>query len=129
MTKEFTYFILFSLVPRFRLDSGLGETGSKTSGGSGVRRSHRSEGSSVRRSDVFQTFSEDMEEELEKTKVVKAFWDLRQEVRRSASPNLFGEFQNFVRLLSYVIPSPRASVFFFFFFFFCFNFCLLLSFF
>ena len=85
MTKEFTYFILFSLVPRFRLDSGLGETGSKTFGGSGVRRSHRSEGSSVRRSDVFQTLcEEDMEEELEKTKVVKAFWDLRQEVRRSA---------------------------------------------
>ena len=39
----------------------------------------------MRRSDVFQTFcEEDMEEELEKTKVVKAFWDLRQEVRRIA---------------------------------------------
>ena len=38
----------------------------------------------MRRSDVFSAFSEeDMEEELEKTKVVKAFWDLRQEVRMS----------------------------------------------
>jgi len=35
----------------------------------------------MRRSDVFSVLSEnDMEEELEKTKVVKAFWDLRQEV-------------------------------------------------
>ena len=35
----------------------------------------------MRRSDVLSVFSEDdMEEELEKTKVVKAFWDLRQEV-------------------------------------------------
>lgn len=37
----------------------------------------------MRRSDVFSVLSEnDMEEELEKTKVVKAFWDLRQEVRQ-----------------------------------------------
>lgn len=58
----------------------------------------------MRRSDVFRAFcEEDMEEELEKTKVVKAFWDLRQEVRRSARPNLFGELQNFVRLLSHFL--------------------------
>ena len=38
----------------------------------------------MRRTDVFSTYSEDdMEQELEKTKVVKAFWDLRQEVRIS----------------------------------------------
>ena len=78
-------FSLISLVFRFLVDSGLGDTGrspgSRTLGGSGFRRSHRSEGSSMRRSDVFSTLSEnDMEEELEKTKVVKAFWDLRQEV-------------------------------------------------
>ncbi|XP_078364681.1 leucine-rich repeat serine/threonine-protein kinase 1-like isoform X2 [Oculina patagonica] len=64
---------------------GLGNTGpspgSRTLGGSFYQRAHQSEGSSMRRSDVFSTLSEDdMEEELEKTKVVKAFWDLRQEV-------------------------------------------------
>lgn len=40
-----------------------------------------SEGSRGRRSDVYTANTErDMEEELERTKVVKAFWDLRQEV-------------------------------------------------
>ena len=47
-----------------------------------MRRKHYSEGSSIRRSDAHSAaFEDDMEEELEKTKVVKAFWDLRQEVR------------------------------------------------
>lgn len=76
------YFSL-SLLPRFRFDSGFGDTASRTLPAS-FPRSHLSEGSSMRRSDVFSEFSEeDMEEELEKTKVVKAFWDLRQEVRMS----------------------------------------------
>lgn len=66
------------------LDSGLGNTGpspgSRTLSGS-CYRSHLSEGSSGRRSDVYTANIErDMEEELERTKVVKAFWDLRQEV-------------------------------------------------
>ena len=66
------------------LDSGLGNTGpspgSRTLSGS-CYRSHVSEGSSGRRSDVYTANTErDMEEELERTKVVKAFWDLRQEV-------------------------------------------------
>ena len=45
-----------------------------------MRRQHYSEGSSIRRSAAFE---DDMEEELEKTKIVKAFWDLRQEVRKN----------------------------------------------
>lgn len=49
-----------------------------------MRRKHYSEGSSIRRSDPPSAlFEDDMEEELEKTKVVKAFWDLRQEVRKN----------------------------------------------
>ena len=49
-----------------------------------MRRKHYSEGSSIRRSDAHSAaFEDDMEEELEKTKVVKAFWDLRQEVRKN----------------------------------------------
>jgi len=88
-------------VPRFRLDSGLGDVGrspgSRTLGGSRYRRSHRSEGSSMRRSDVFSTISEDdMEEELEKTKVVRAFWDLRQEVRVSAQTQRCVQFLMFI---------------------------------
>ena len=44
----------------------------------------------MRRSDVFSVLSEnDMEEELEKTKVVKAFWDLRQEVRQDNEKTMF----------------------------------------
>lgn len=69
------------------LDSGLGNTGPSSGSrtlGSLYSRAHRSEGSSRRRSDVFSVGTEgDMEEELEKTKVVKAFWDLRQEVGTS----------------------------------------------
>ncbi|XP_068741133.1 leucine-rich repeat serine/threonine-protein kinase 1-like isoform X3 [Montipora capricornis] len=62
-------------------DSGFGETKAKTLGRPGKRRMHFSEGSCIRRSDAPPVFFEnDMEEELEKTKVVKAFWDLRQEV-------------------------------------------------
>ena len=84
---------LFPFVSSSVLDSGLGNTGrspgSRTLEGSFYRRAHRSEGSSSRRSDVFSTLSEDdMEEELEKTKVVKAFWDLRQEVRICVILNL-----------------------------------------
>lgn len=44
----------------------------------------------MRRSDVFSVLSEnDMEKELEKTKVVKAFWDLRQEVRQDNEKTIF----------------------------------------
>lgn len=76
------YSFSFSLVPRSPHDSGLGDTRSRTVGGAGYRRPHRSESSSLRRSDFRATsFEDDMEEELEKTKVVKAFWDLRQEVK------------------------------------------------
>lgn len=76
------YSFSFSLVPRSPHDSGLGDTRSRTVGGAGYRRPHRSESSSLRRSDFRSTsFEDDMEEELEKTKVVKAFWDLRQEVK------------------------------------------------
>lgn len=40
----------------------------------------------MRRSDVFSALSEDdMEEELEKTKIVRAFWDLRQEVCKATN--------------------------------------------
>lgn len=56
----------------------------KTLGRLGMRRVHYSEGSSMRRSDAHSAvFEDDMEEELEKTKIVKAFWDLRQEVRNN----------------------------------------------
>lgn len=81
----FTYsIILFSLYLRFNFDSGFGEAKSKTLGRLGMRRKHYSEGSSIRRSDAHSAaFEDDMEEELEKTKVVKAFWDLRQEVRKN----------------------------------------------
>ena len=77
-----------SFVPRYLLDSGLGGgtepqhfntgDGSCFHGGGCV-----TEGSSVRRKDIFQsTVEEDsIENELEKTKVVRAYWDLRQEVR------------------------------------------------
>ncbi|XP_067017125.1 leucine-rich repeat serine/threonine-protein kinase 1-like isoform X3 [Acropora muricata] len=68
-------------IARFNFDSGFGEAKSKTLGRLGMRRKHYSEGSSIRRSDAHSAaFEDDMEEELEKTKVVKAFWDLRQEV-------------------------------------------------
>jgi len=74
----------FALASSSLLDSGLGNTGPSSGSrtlGSLHSRAHRSEGSSMRRSDVFSMLSDDnMEEELEKTKVVKAFWDLRQEV-------------------------------------------------
>lgn len=72
-------------MPRSPHDSGLGDTRSRTVGGAGYRRPHRSESSSLRRSDFRSTsFEDDMEEELEKTKIVKAFWDLRQEVNHSS---------------------------------------------
>lgn len=59
--------------------------GSRTLGGSVYQRSHLSEGSSGRRSDVYSFDTDrDVEEELERTKVVKAFWDLRQEVIRTS---------------------------------------------
>lgn len=51
----------------------------------------------MRRSDVYSTISnDDMEEELEKTKVVRAFWDLRQEVRVSTQTQRCVQFLIFI---------------------------------
>ncbi|KXJ22658.1 leucine-rich repeat serine/threonine-protein kinase 1 [Exaiptasia diaphana] len=74
-------------VSRYLQDSGIGvgtESSSMSSTAGSSIRHNRSEGSSVRRAGSlrgeFMFGEDDVEDELEKTKVVRAFWDLRQEV-------------------------------------------------